>query len=156
MSIYSDPDGWNDWAQSQPQQRKRKDVVYRKGETIRRYRHRTLHIHHPQTEAQWQKATHARRSKAAKVASRNRAPSYNKGIYANPDGGMSDTWRRRFEWWDQQQRVKESKSIGVEDMRALLKDDHWEEVCGHTRWKYDRNSTIKEFKRYQMSHRGMY
>lgn len=155
MSIYSDPEGWNDWAQSQPQQRKRKDVVYRKGETIRRYRHRTLHIHHPQTEAQWQKATHARRSKAAKLASRNRAPSYGKGIYADP-WGLTPTQRRQTEYWQQQQRVKESKSIGVEDMRALLKDDHWEEVCGHTRWKYDRNSTIKEFRRYQMSHRGMY
>lgn len=154
MSIFSDPDGWNDWAESNPE-RKKRNVTYKKGETIRRYKHRTLHIHHPQTEEQWQKATHARRSKAAKLAAKNRAPSYSKGIYADP-WGLTPSQRRMTERYQAERRNRESANMGVEDMRALLKDDHWEEVCGHTRWKYDRNSTLKEFRRYQMAHRGMY
>lgn len=36
----------------------------------------------------------------------------------------------------------------LEDMRALLKDDHWEEVSGNKRWMYDRDATVKEFNRY--------
>lgn len=128
----------------------RRKTVYKKGETIRTYKNRTLHIHHPQTEKEWKKASKLRRSKAAK------GRTYRQGYeYADPFG-LTDRQKRQTEYWKQQERKKESASMGVEDMRALLKDDHWEEVCGHTRWKYDRNSTIKEFRKYQMAHRHMY
>lgn len=35
-------------------------------------------------------------------------------------------------------------------MRAKLKDDHWEEVCGHKRWLTDNKSTIREYEKYIM------
>ena len=154
MSIYSDPDGWNEWAENQPAApRKRKNVIYKRGETIRRYKHRTLHIHHPQTEVQWKKATHARRSKAAKEGAKNRTAGFNS--QASPFG-LTDRQRRVQDWWLGQERKKDAARMGVEDMRALLKGEHWEEVCGHSRWKYDKKSTIKEFNKYQMSRRGRY
>lgn len=40
-------------------------------------------------------------------------------------------------------------SYTVEDMRALLKDDHWEEVSGNKRWMHDSRETVKEFVKYQ-------
>ena len=43
-----------------------------------------------------------------------------------------------------------------EDMRALLKDSHWEEYCGHSRWKFDDRSLVKEFQNYLMHNKGMY
>lgn len=153
MSIYSDPDGWNDWMESRPKERKKRDTIYKKGETIRRYKHRTLHIYHPQTDEQWRKATHTRRSRAAKEGAKNRTVGFNS--YADPFG-LTDRQRRQQDWWLSQERKKEAARMGVEDMRALLKDEHWEEVCGHTRWKYDKKSTIKEFNKYQMSRRRMY
>ena len=39
----------------------------------------------------------------------------------------------------------------TQEMRALLKDEHWEEECGHTRWKYDDKSLVREFKKYRSS-----
>lgn len=36
----------------------------------------------------------------------------------------------------------------LEDMRALLRDDHWEEVCGNKRWNYDGKATVREFNKY--------
>ena len=150
MSIYDDPDGLSDWMNIRNKESGRKKTVYKKGETIRTYKNRTLHIHHPQTDKEWKKASKLRRSKAAK------GRTYRQGYeYADPFG-LTDRQKRQTEYWLQQERKKESASMGVEDMRALLKDDHWEEVCGHTRWKYDRNSTIKEFRKYQMAHRHIY
>lgn len=43
-----------------------------------------------------------------------------------------------------------------EDMRALLKDVHWEEYCGHSRWKFDDRSLVREFQNYLLQSRGMY
>lgn len=43
-----------------------------------------------------------------------------------------------------------------EDMRALLKDSHWEEHCGHSRWKSDDRSLVREFKKYLIYNRNMY
>lgn len=151
MSIYDDPDGLSDWMDTRNKESGgKKKTVYKKGETIRTYKNRTLHIHHPQTEKEWKKASKLRRSRAAK------GRIYRQGYeYADPFG-LTDRQKRQTEYWKQQERKKESASMGVEDMRALLKDDHWEEVCGHTRWKYDRNSTVKEFRKYQMAHRHMY
>lgn len=150
MSIYDDPDGLSDWMDTRNKESGRRKTVYKKGETIRTYKNRTLHIHHPQTDREWKKASKLRRSRAAK------GRTYRQGYeYADPFG-LTDRQKRQTEYWKQQERKKESASMGVEDMRALLKDDHWEEVCGHTRWKYDRNSTVKEFRKYQMAHRHMY
>ncbi len=36
----------------------------------------------------------------------------------------------------------------VQEMRALLKDEHWEEECNHTRWKHDDKALVKEFRKY--------
>lgn len=117
MSIYDDPDGLSDWKDTRNKESGRRKTVYKKGETIRTYKNRTLHIHHPQTEKEWKKASKLRRSKAAK------GRTYQGYEYANPFG-LTDRQKRQTEYWKQQERKKESASMGVEDMRALLKDDH--------------------------------
>ena len=153
--LYDDPDGYAEWMESQynPSSKPKKNVRYTRGETIRTYKHRVLHIHFPQTEAQWKKASRKRRQAAMK----GRSPGWmnTKVEYADPFG-LTSSQRRKVDYYKSQERKKQASEMGIEEMRALLKDEHWEEVCNHTRWKYDRKSTIKEFNRYLMSHRGMY
>lgn len=153
MSIYDDPDGFSDWMNTRNKESgDRRKTIYKKGETIRTYKNRTLHIHHPQTETEWRKASKKRRSQAQKNAVRSRSLGYE---YADPFG-LTSKQRRETDYWLSQERKKEARKIGVEEMRAILKDDHWEEVCGHSRWKWDKQSTIKEYHRYLRDHRFMY
>lgn len=132
--------------------KKKRTVVRSRGKTVRTYTHRTLTITFPQTEAEWRKASKRRRSIAQKNAIRNRSLGFE---YANPFG-LTSKQRRETDYWLSQERKKESRRMGVEDMRATLKDEHWEEVCGHSRWKWDKQSTIKEYNRYLRDHRFMY
>lgn len=143
--LYDDSERY---AQYQPE-RKKRTVIRKKGETTRYYKHRVLKIRFPQTEVEWKRSSKKRRSEAAK----NRTIGFNS--YASPFG-LTDRQRRTQDWWLSQERKKDAARMGVEDMRALLKDEHWEEVCGHSRWKYDKKSTIKEFNKYQLSRRGRY
>ena len=154
--LYDDPDGYSDWLDSQqPKAKTKKNVRYTRGETIRTYRHRVLHIYHPQTEEEWRKASRKRRQAAQK--NRDRSPGWmsSKVEYADPFG-LTSSQRRKVDYYKSQVRKKQSESMGIEDMRALLKDEHWEEVCGHKRWLFDRKSTIKEYNKYMMAHRNMY
>lgn len=132
--------------------KKAKTVIRSRGKTIRKYKHRTLTITFPQTEAQWRKASKKRRSQAQKNVIRSRSLGFE---YADPFG-LTSKQRRETDYWLSQERKKEARKIGVEEMRAILKDDHWEEVCGHSRWKWDKQSTIKEYNRYLRDHRFMY
>ena len=144
--LYDDSERYAQW--NQPE-RKKRTVVRKKGETTRYYAHRTLKIQFPQTEAEWRKAKKKRMSAARK----NRVYGFNSK--ADPFG-LTSTQRRQMDYYLAQERKKDAARMGVEDMRALLKDEHWEEVCGHVRWKYDKKSTIKEFNRYQREHMGRY
>ena len=36
----------------------------------------------------------------------------------------------------------------IEEMRALLRDDHWEEVSGNKQWNYNNAVTVREFNKY--------
>ena len=150
-SIYDDPDGLSDWMNTRYKESGgRRKTVYKKGETIRTYKNRTLHIHHPQTDKEWKKASKLRRSKAAK------GRTYKQGYeYADPFG-LTTRQTRPPEYYQSEQRKKQAAGMGIEDMRALLRDEHWEEVCHHSRWKWDNASTIKEYNRYLMEHRSMY
>lgn len=138
------------WMDNTPS-KKKKTVVRSRGKTVRTYKHRVLTITFPQTEAEWRKASKKRRSIAQKNAIRSRTGGWS---YADPFG-LTPKQHRETEYWLSQERKKESRKMGVEDMRAVLKDDHWEEVCGHSRWKWDKQSTIKEYNRYLREHRFM-
>lgn len=144
MSIYDDPDGFADWNNDEPS--RKPSVTRKKGETIRRYKHRTLHIRYPMTEKEWERAKKKRRS----IASKNRKLNE----YANPNDYKSwNRYQRARDSYGVEMRKKDASQMGIEDMRALLKDEHWEEYCGHKRWLYDRRSTIKEFNKYLMQHK---
>lgn len=147
--LYDESDKYAMMDSSPPRTR---TVIRSRGKTVRIYKHRTLTITFPQTEAEWKKASKKRRSEAQKNAVRNRTLGFE---YANPFG-LTSKQHRETDYWLVQERKKEAQKIGVEDMRAVLKDEHWEEVCGHSRWKWDKQSTIKEYNRYLRDHRFMY
>lgn len=135
------------------------------GHTVVTYAHRTLHYHFKQSDEEYERAKASRRRKAAKGRTktrRTRGSPYD--IYVNKDGsystadGRDATYRARY-MMDMGSRAMNRMEIGrddysLEDMRALLKDDHWEEVCGHKRWNYDAQSTVREFKKYQRRNAG--
>lgn len=133
------------------------------GHTIVTYENRTLHYRFKQTKEEYEKAKAARRRKAAKNRV-GKEKGYGK-VYVNADGSYSDSRGRNVTnrtrgtseraYRNMTKRELASDVYTTEDMRALLKDAHWEEVCGHSRWKYDNKSLVKEFKKYQMNKRGM-
>jgi len=152
--MFSDPMGFDDWSRPVIKKKKTgslKPVVTRsRGHTICDYKYRRLHIYFPQTEEEWKKASSKRRSASAKASSSKRVDT----MWKNR---MNDPYYQR-KWqddYDKDYRKKITGSIGVEEMRALLKDERWEEVCGHTRWKYDKKSTLKEYEKYIQSHRSV-
>ena len=86
-----------------------------------------------------------------------------KDVYAGPGGKLTD-YRGR----DIGDRVLKSHAKGsnirhaqqiardkytLEDMRAMLRDERWDEVCGNKRWNYDSKATVREFKKYMNSRR---
>lgn len=42
-------------------------------------------------------------------------------------------------------------TYNIEDMRALLKDEHWEEITGKKDWMRDDAATVREFNKYMKS-----
>lgn len=129
------------------------------GHTIVTYENRTLHYRFKQSREEYEKQKAARRRKAAK----NRIGK-EKGVgtvYLNTNGSYSDRRGKDVTYRTKGASERATRNImkreiasdkyTIEDMRALLRDDHWEEVCGHKRWNYDPKSTVKEFKKYQMN-----
>lgn len=98
------------------------------GHTRVTYKNRILDIHFKQSDKEFAQAQKRRRN--AVTRQKNARTSY-----------------------DTIQRHKDLRNdrYSLEDMRSMMKDDHWEEVCHHKRWNYDSNSTVKEFKKY-LSH----
>ena len=109
---------------SMPSEMPKRTVRYAgPGHTIIGYEHRTLHIRFPETKKEFDAKAKARRRKAAK----NRT-----------DKGKTAIIKKNL-----------GKDVyTIEDMRAKLRDDHWEEVVGNRRWNYDPKETVRQFNKY--------
>ena len=123
------------------------------GHTVVGYENRILDIRFRESQKQYDARKRARKRAAARKGAAHRSPrvSYYNGemTYAqrsNAEKGM----RRIYE------KGLNRDEYTKEDMRALLKDAHWEEVCGHSRWKYDNKTLVKEFNKYMKERGGMY
>ena len=149
---YSDP---FDFAPSRKSRKKMKRTTkyVAPGHTVVDYPNRKLNIYFPQTKEQFEKLKRKRRSDAAKKAAKNRVPrhSYYDGEYTYSQRTALDKGTRTIH---AKQIAQDSYEIG--DMRALLKDAHWEEVCGHKRWMFDNKTLVKEFKKYQLEYQRLY
>lgn len=131
------------------------------GHTRINYAHRVLDIRFEESEKRYRYRQHLRRVKAAK----NRKPA-DTTIYVDRDenGQMSYVSKRGAKVNARSKADKGRKAIvshnlkkdryTIEDMRALLRDDHWEEVCGNRTWNYDPKATVHEFNKYLKARKG--
>lgn len=131
------------------------------GRTIVGYEHRTLEITFPETEKEFKNRQKARR----RTAARNRTVDDTIYVDRNENGmvlinkrGKESSSKARSRS-DKGRNVMIKKNIArdrytIEDMRAMLSDDHWEEVCGNRRWNYDKASTVREFNKYLKQRRN--
>jgi len=125
------------------------------------YAHRVLDIHFKETPKEFEARARLRKSKAAKKAAKTRAKGvdalyldrdeYGNTITVTKTGRKADSKARSRT--DKAKKVIAKRDIAkdrysIEDMRAMLKDDHWEEVCGNRKWNYDNAATVREFKKY--------
>lgn len=116
------------------------------GHTVVTYSKRKLNIYFPQSEKEFERLKHKRRSLAAKNRSRT---SYYSGEYTYSQYRAKEKGMRAI-------HGKMAANTPYEDMIALLKDAHWEEVCGHKRWMFDRKTLVKEYNKYQAETQRMY
>ena len=135
------------------------------GHTRVRYAHRTLNIHFKESEGQFRAKQRARRRAGARRGASKRTPrSRNDGVYIDyvngemvyVDSRGRDITTRAKGYADRGQDAIIKKNLRkdkytIEEMRALLKDEHWEEEAGNKRWMYDSKATVKEFNRYKRS-----
>lgn len=149
---YDDP---FDFAPSRKSRKKMKRTTkyVAPGHTVVDYPNRRLNIYFPQTKEQYDRLRKKRRSQAAKKGAAHRMPrhSYYDGEYTYAQRTALDKGTRAIH---ERQIAQDYHEIG--DMRALLKDAHWEEVCGHKRWMFDNKTLVKEFKKYQLEYQRMY
>lgn len=134
------------------------------GHTVVSYNTRTLHIRFPQTVSQFEAKKKARRRKAAKKsanARRGKTRQYDYDpetrTYRTKSGKITNAPMNAMKGYDDYRTtmgLKNDKYGEIGDMRAKLKDDHWEEICGHKRWMYDNKSLIREYKKYEQLHRN--
>lgn len=129
------------------------------GHTRINYAHRVLDIHFKETEKKFKQRQHLRRVKAA----RNRKPA-DQTVYLDYDesGQLSYVSKRgtiinarsRADKGNNEivKRNLKRDKYTIEEMRALLKDDHWEEVSGNKSWNYDNKATVREFRKYLKTH----
>lgn len=164
--------GWEDYDRPKSKTRKsskRTTQYVGPGHTRVRYAHRTLNIHFKQSEKEFRAKQRARRRAGAKKGASKHVPrSSNNGIYVDfRDGQMvyvdakgRDISLKAKGYADKGQNEIVKRNLkrdkyNIEDMRALLKDAHWEEVCGNKRWSYDSKATVKEFNKYKKKYGGM-
>lgn len=131
------------------------------GHTQVNYAHRILDIRFKETEKEFRARATLRKSKAAKKAAKARASGID-ALYLDRDANgntITVTKTGRIADTKARSRTEKAKKViakrniakdrySIEDMRAMLRDDHWEEVCGHKRWNYDNATTVKEFNKY--------
>lgn len=165
---------WEDAPHSKQRSRKipKRSVKYvGPGHTKVGYAHRTLDIRFKETPQQFKAKQRARRRAGARKGARNRTytPRASKDdifvdfrdgqmVYVDAKGrDITYKAHRKMDDADNEILKREIKKdkYNIEDMRALLRDAHWEEVCGNKRWSYDSKATVKEFRKYQKSNRKM-
>lgn len=164
---------WDEYA-DRPSQKTRKSAkrttqYVAPGHTRVRYAHRTLNIRFKESDAQFRAKQRARRRAGARKGAKHRTPrTHDDSIYVDMrDGQMvyvdsrgRDISMKARGYADRgtdtiiKKNLKRDKYT-VEDMRALLRDAHWEEICGNKRWSYDSKATVKEFKKYQRKYGNM-
>lgn len=139
--------------------RNRKVKYVEPGHTIVYYPHRTLHIYFKESKASFDKKAKLRRRHSAQNGQPKKVDDSvyvdfdqnGKMIYVSASGrDVTDrvkTSTARGKNRDIGQKLMRDKYT-TEDMRALLRDDHWEEVCGNRRWNYDPKATVREFNKY--------
>lgn len=149
---YSDPFGFTPSRKSRKKM-KRSTKYVAPGHTVVDYPNRRLNIYFPQSKEQFDKLRKKRRSNAAKKAATHRSPrtSYYTGEYTYAQRTALDKGTRAI----YEKNIKRDY-YEIGDMRALLKDSHWEEVCGHKRWMFDNKTLVKEFEKYQREYQRMY
>ena len=139
------------------------------GHTRVRYSHRTLDIRFKETDAQFKAKQRLRRKKGARKGAKNRVPrSRNDSIYVDMVNGQMvyvdsrgrDVSMKTRGYTDKAMDTIISKNMkkdayNIEEMRALLKDAHWEDYAGNKRWSYDGKETVRQFKKYQKHVRSM-
>lgn len=119
------------------------------------YAHRVLDIRFKESDKRFRQRQHQRRARAAK----NRKPrdetvylDYDRNgqlSYVSKTGRKVDARSRSDKGKDNIIKAKLKRdSYTIEEMRALLRDDHWEEISGNRRWSYDSKETVKEFNKY--------
>ena len=132
------------------------------GHTQVGYATRTLDIRFKESKEDFEKRKHLRRVHGARKGAKKRSETVLPIFVDRNDAGMVSyvtssgkdathrTKKRAEKGRTQIIKNKLKKdSYTVEDMRALLKDDHWEEVSGNKRWMHDPRETVKEFVKYQ-------
>ena len=137
------------------------------GHTRVRYAHRTLDIRFKESEARFKQRQKSRRKKGAKKGASHRSPrkrddsiyvDFVNGEMVYVDAKGRDVSLKARGYADRgtdmiiQKNLRDDKYT-IEEMRALLKDDHWEEECGNKRWMYDSKATVREFNKYKKSRR---
>lgn len=132
------------------------------GHTQVGYAHRALDIRFKESKEEFEKRKHLRRvhgaKKGAKKRSEGTAPIF---VDKSDDTGMmifvsksgrdaSHSAKRKTDKGTNQiiKRKLKRDSYTIEEMRAHLTDDHWEEVSGNKRWMTDSQATVKEFNKY--------
>ena len=169
MSIFDDDDYdellWSNFLKNNDNGKKRPSKVRQRmersvkyagpGHTIVTYPNRKLDIRFPETEKQFEARKKARRRKAGRKG--GSAPKGIRPQYLYEDGELTYGQKRTRDKYSSYRISKglASDEYNTDDMRALLKDAHWEEVCGHSRWKYDNKSLVREFGKYQKKYGGM-
>lgn len=133
------------------------------GHTQVGYAHRTLDIRFKESKEEFEKRKHLRRvhgaRKGAKKRATDTAPIF---VDKSDDTGMMIFVSKSGKDASHSARSKADKgrnkiirkklqrdSYTIEDMRARLKDDHWEEVSGNKRWMTDNRALVREFEKYQ-------
>ncbi len=132
------------------------------GHTQVGYAHRTLDIRFKESKEEYERRKHLRRVHGARKAAKKRNDTIPAVFVDRNDAGMVSfvtssgkdatySTKRKADKGRNQIIRKNLKrdAYTTEDMRALLKDDHWEEVAGNKRWMTDNKALVKEFTRYQ-------
>lgn len=149
--------------QSKPGNTGQRTVKYvAPGHTQVGYAHRTLDIRFKESKEEFEKRKHLRRVHGAKKGAKKRADTVTPVFVDKSDdsgmmifvtrSGKDATHKAKKKAEKGKSQIIKSKlkkdAYTIEDMRALLKDDHWEEISGNKRWMTDSQATVKEFNKY--------
>lgn len=120
------------------------------GHTQVDYNYRKLDIYFKETPKEFKAKVLRAKNKGATVDTVYVGKDiYGNTTYTNRSGRKVDSKKKT----DKGKRAIVKKNLKrdkytVEEMRAMLNDDHWEEVSGNRKWNYDNATLIREFNKY--------